>query len=92
MSAVDTVLKFFTNTTASSLADFLVDLPEGKTLQDIINLYTSIIANNHLQTSLNEYFKNQNLSLDETVKGKDESTTTFGEQIESKAPTVEDVD
>lgn len=89
------VINFLTGTTTSSLADYLVDFPEGKTIDDIVELYKSLVVGRDgrsgaLQTEINKMVKEKGASLDETIKGKDDSSTTRGEQLRSEAPSIEE--
>ena len=89
-AARSAVISFLTGTTTSSLADYLVDFPEGKTIDDIVELYKSLVVGGPLQTEINKVIKAKASSLDESIKGKDDSTTTRGEQLRSETPSIEE--
>jgi len=89
-AARSAVISFLTGTTTSSLADYLVDFPEGKAISDMVELYKSLVVGGPLQTEINKIIKEKGSSLDESIKGKDDSSTTRGEQLRSESPSIEE--
>ena len=89
-AARSAVISFLTGTTTSSLADYLVDFPESKNIDDMVELYKSLVVGGPLQTEVNKIIKEKVSSLDENIKGKDDSSTTRGEQLRSDSPSIEE--
>lgn len=89
-AARSAVISFLTGTTTSSLADYLVDFPESKNIDDMVELYKSLVVGGPLQTEINKIIKEKVSSLDENIKGKDDSSTTRGEQLRSDSPSIEE--
>lgn len=89
-AARSAVISFLTGTTTSSLADYLVDFPESKNIDDMVELYKSLVVGGPLQTEINKIIKEKASSLDESIKGKDDSSTTRGEQLRSESPSIEE--
>ena len=90
-AASTAVLNFITGTTITSLADVLVDFPEvGNDVEQIVKRYSDIILGGEFQTQINKIIKAKASSLDESIKGKDDSTTTRGEQLRSETPSIEE--
>lgn len=89
-AARDAVMKFLSGTAPTSLVDYLVDFPSNKSLEDIVTMYTSLITRSQLNTEINEILKNKGISLDESLEGKDDSSTTRGEQLVSEEKSVEE--
>ena len=90
-AASTAVLNFLTGETTTSLADVLVDFPEeGNAIEDIIKRYANIVLSGEFQTEINKIIKAKTTSLDERLLGKDDSSTTRGEQFKSDSPSIEE--
>lgn len=89
-AARDAVVAFLSGTAPTSLVDYLVDFPSNKSLNDIVTMYTSLITRSQLNTEINDILNKKGISLDESLEGKDDSSTTRGEQLESEEKSVEE--
>ena len=90
-AARSAVVAFLDGTAPTSLVDYLVDFPSSeKSLNDIVTMYASLITRSQLNTQINDILNKKGISLDESLEGKGDSSTTRGEQLQSEEKSVEE--
>jgi hypothetical protein len=92
--AINAATKIFSGEGSTSLLDLVADFPAGmRSEDDYVRAITASITRLSLFDAIKETYgdpeQDSGMSLDTEIQGKDDSSTTFGEQQKSKAPSVE---